>query len=278
MKDALDKAGAFDVHETEPKALRTALRSAVEGGATRVLVAGGDGTLRSAASVLAGTPVELAVLPAGTLNHFAKYLGMPTDPSEAAALASTGAVRTVDVGSVNGRVILNTSSVGAYVTFVRVRNRVETHLAYRAASLIALARVIAHLHTLRVVVDAGGQHQVYSTPLVFVGIGEREIGLPMLGARVPGGRRGLHILVVRGKRRAQLLLRAVAVATRGLHTLPRTSREGIDSFLTDRCLVEMRGGRTRVGIDGEIIRMRVPLHYRIARDALRVVAPPEGAG
>jgi diacylglycerol kinase family enzyme len=59
-----------------------------QSGDRRVLVVGGgDGTLGSAASVLAGTKVALGVLPLGTLNHFAKDLGLPIELDAAMVLS-----------------------------------------------------------------------------------------------------------------------------------------------------------------------------------------------
>ena len=263
----------FDVREVEPARLQSALRSAIAAGARRVAVAGGDGTICAAAAVLARTPVELAVIPAGTLNHFARYLGLPMDLHDAARVAIDGGVRCVDVGSANGHVMLNTSSVGAYVTFVRTRERFERYLPYVVASFIAFVRILIRLRTFRVIVDIDGEPRAYSTPLVFVGVGERELGIPMLGGRIAGGRRGLHVLVVRGKRRTQLLLRGVAIAARGLPTLPRRAQTGIDSFIVDRCRIELPRRRGSVGVDGEIVPMMAPLEYRIAYDALNVVVP-----
>ena len=273
MARALADDGRFDVREVEPARLQSALGSAIQAGATRVVVAGGDGTICAAASVLARTPVQLAVIPAGTLNHFAQYLGLPMDPRDAARIAIDGGVRCVDVGSVNGHVILNTSSVGAYVTFVRTRERFEQYLPYMVASFIAFVRILIRLRTFHVILDIDGKQRVYSTPLVFAGVGERELGIPMLGGRIAGGRRGLHVLVVRGRRRTQLLLRGVAVAARGLPALPRRAQTGIDSFIVDRCRIELPRRRGSVGVDGEIVPMMAPLEYRIAYDALNVVVP-----
>jgi diacylglycerol kinase family enzyme len=269
---ALERDGRFDVHKVDPRRLQDELRAAVDAGAARVLVAGGDGTVRTAATVLAGTPVELAIIPAGTLNHFARHLGVPADPGEAAEIATGGVVRTVDVGYVNGQLILNTSSVGAYVTFVRARERLERRLGYRMASLLAFGRILLHLSTFRVALEIDGKRLVYSTPLAFVGIGERELTLPAMDRWVPEGRRGLHVLVVHGRGRTQLVLRGMAIAARGLPTLPRRSRTGIDSFVVDRCRIEMRRPRGNVGVDGEILPMTAPLDFHLVRDAVRVVS------
>ena len=107
-----------------------------------MVVAGGDGTLASAAAVLAGTGTALAVLPGGTLNHFARDHGIPTELDEALELATAGREAEVDVGYVNDLLFLNTSSVGAYVQFVELRDRLERHLGYRTASILAGLRIL----------------------------------------------------------------------------------------------------------------------------------------
>src|SRR5512134_83990 len=98
---ALDQAGGFCVRQTGAAELPALLSREVAAGTPRVLVAGGDGTLARAATILAGTAVALAVLPGGTLNHFGRDHDIPLDPAEALALAATGPVGTVDVGYVN---------------------------------------------------------------------------------------------------------------------------------------------------------------------------------
>ena len=85
-----------------------AIRKAVDEGATRILVSGGDGTIALASSVLAGTAIALGVIPGGTLNHFAGRLGIPTDPQAAIELALTGQAQPVDVGYVNDQLFINT--------------------------------------------------------------------------------------------------------------------------------------------------------------------------
>src|SRR3954447_9297302 len=75
----------------------TALKRARRGEIDAVVVGGGDGTVRTVAAVLAGTGVPLGILPLGTLNHFAKDLGIPLELDGAAAVIATGSARTIDV-------------------------------------------------------------------------------------------------------------------------------------------------------------------------------------
>ena len=127
---AIEAAGGVEVRKTEPADLAEAITKALDGGARRIIIAGGDGSVAGAASVIAGSDVSLGIVPAGTLNHLAKDLGIPLDLEEAARLAVGGDVITVDVARAGERLFINTSSLGAYVAFVRTRERLEPRLGY----------------------------------------------------------------------------------------------------------------------------------------------------
>ena len=265
--EALRAAGGFDIRPGAPESLDRAVRDAVASGARRVLVAGGDGTIGSAAGVLAGTGIELAILPCGTLNHLAKDLGLPLELDRAASVALNGRAVPVDAAVVNERIFLNTSSVGAYVTFVRARERLERRVGYHIASLIAGARLLVHLPLFSVSLSVEGRICEYLTPLVFIGVGERELKLPMLGARVDGGRTGLHVMVVRRRSGARAVALGLAAAARGVGHVARSP--AMDAFLVDSCRIMPR--THRLSVDGEIVTSTLPLDYRHVPGHLRVV-------
>ena len=270
-RDALDAVGVFDVEACEPGSLDRQIQHAVERGADRVVVAGGDGTVAKAASVLVGQTTALAVVPGGTLNHFAKDYGIPTDHTRAAEVSANGETRTADVATVNGKLFLNTSSVGAYVIFVRTRERLERYLGYRLATIVAGFRLFGRVRPFTVHLELDGAPRQYRSALVFVGVGERELQLPSIGSRAENGRRGLHVIVVRGGTAARLVATGVMAAFGGARGVAR--RALADSFVVDRCRIELRRRRGRVAIDGEIVEMDSPLEYAISRDALRLVVP-----
>jgi diacylglycerol kinase family enzyme len=272
-REALSLAG-FEVEAVEPEKLVDHFRDAVRKGVPRMVVAGGDGTIAAAAAAAARSETELAILPGGTLNHFAKDNGIPTDLGKAAIVAGGDTVVKVDLGYLDDKVFLNTSSIGLYVRFVRVRERLEKRLGYRLASMLAALRMFSDLRMMAVKLELDGKETIYRTPLVFIGVGERELQLPTLGSRVPGGRRGLHVMVVRGRRPARLFALALAAVARGTKDISRTPQ--FDSFIVDRCTIDLNVPSTSVSLDGELHRMSTPLEYRIERDALRLVAaPPE---
>lgn len=273
-REALNKVG-FDLEEAEPSELESRIKKAIDAGAERILVAGGDGTIASAAGLVAKKGVELAILPGGTLNHFAKDHGIPTDLGKAALLAAgEGVVTQADIGYVNDCVFLNTSSIGAYVTFVRDRERFEKRVGYTMGSVAAFVKTLSALRSFAVTLEVEGEKKTYRSSLVFIGVDERELKMPTLGSRVTNGRRGLHVMIVRGRKRARLFslaLAAIAKGTKEAQLLPE-----FEEFLVDSCRIDLNRLTTTVGLDGELKRLNTPLDYRIERDALSlVVAPPE---
>ena len=266
---ALQAVGDFDIHDVPPATLATQVKAAIDAGARRILVAGGDGSIGSAAGAIAGTEIELAILPCGTLNHLARDLSLPLDLEEAACVAKTGHSVPVDSAVVNDRIFLNTSSVGAYVAFVRARERLERRVGYHIGSLVAGLRLLVHMPTFRVALKVEGVTRQYITPLVFVGVGERELRLPTLGSRVAGGKTGLHVMVVRQRSGGRAVALGLAAAARGVEAVSRTP--ALDAFLVDECRIERRS--RSVSLDGEIVQISPPLQYRHVPGQLKVVVP-----
>jgi undecaprenyl-diphosphatase len=143
---------AADIAELLPKAevlqlsedvgVSELLGEAARSGRARALgVAGGDGSVAAAAAVALEHGLPLAVVPAGTLNHFARDLGVATPPEAAAAVVRGEAVR-VDVAEVNGVPFLNTASIGSYPEMVERRDRLSGRMGKWAALTVAAAQVL----------------------------------------------------------------------------------------------------------------------------------------
>jgi len=266
---ALRKVGCFDVRKVAPDEVTQAVERAIAEGAPRVAVAGGDGTVSAAAAAVARSDVELVVIPAGTFNHFALDHGIPTDLDAACAAATSPRVRCADVAWVNDRLFLNTSAVGAYANFVRVRERVEPKTGYWLASAYSMIRTLVRVQPFMIRFEADGVQRSYETPIVFIGVGQRELKLPTLGNRTPDGKSGLHVMIVRGRTRARLLALAFEAAARGTHAISRTPH--LDSYLVPRCTIEQR--HSTVAVDGEVVKMNSPLEYELGARTLRLVVP-----
>lgn len=122
----LFSAAGFDVRITMLRGdddLAHAMTAAIADGVQIVAAGGGDGTINAVVNAIAGHDITLGVLPLGTLNHFAKDLGIPIALEDAARVIIAGHTSHVDVGEVNGRAFLNNSSLGLYPRIVQLRER-----------------------------------------------------------------------------------------------------------------------------------------------------------
>lgn len=96
---AFDLGRPLVVHTTTPESPGDVqAHEANVAGARRVIVIGGDGTVRSVAGALASTGVMMGIIGAGTANLFARNLGLPRRPDAAARVALTGPGRRIDLG------------------------------------------------------------------------------------------------------------------------------------------------------------------------------------
>ncbi|SEP21502.1 bifunctional phosphatase PAP2/diacylglycerol kinase family protein [Trujillonella endophytica] len=134
--------GAEVLELSEDRGVADLLGDAARSGRARALgVAGGDGSVAAAAAVALEHGLPLAVIPAGTLNHFARDVGVETVEQAAEAVARGAAVQ-VDVASLNGTPFLNTASIGSYPEMVRRRDALSGRLGKWAAMTVAAARTL----------------------------------------------------------------------------------------------------------------------------------------
>lgn len=250
--------------------LERALGRARAGELDGIVVGGGDGSVNGAANLLAGTGVPLGVLPLGTLNHFARDVGMPAEPEAAAQVIASSAPRAVDVAEVNGRVFTNNSLLGAYPYMVadRERRRDKHGLGKWTAMTLAFLRMLWRFPRRRLTLCFEGERVPVRTPSLMVGVNEydpRNFAIP----RTHGLDRGeLWVLVARHRHPLGFAWFAFRTIFRGLD-------EGRDFDLVKVKSLEVRARTSRllVATDGELLRLRPPLKYRIRPAELVVLAP-----
>ncbi|MCW2883673.1 MAG: Sphingosine kinaselike protein [Streptosporangiaceae bacterium] len=139
-------------------------------GRAKVLaVAGGDGTVNAGAHAALRHGVPLLAIPAGTLDHFSRALGIDT-VAEALAVFRDGALARVDVGRIQtpgeeDHIFLNTASFGAYTELVDRRERLEARIGKWPALAVAAVRVVRHTQPVEALVN-GDRRYVW---MAFVG-------------------------------------------------------------------------------------------------------------
>jgi diacylglycerol kinase family enzyme len=250
--------------------LLAAAREAAASDTDVVVMAGGDGTVSAGAGGLAGTGKPMGVLPLGTLNHFARDLGIPTLLEDAVRNVAEGIVREVDVGEANDRVFVNNSSLGLYPAAVALRDAwmaqqsMQKWVAMGRAALDTLRRFPVVRLTLRL---PEGSLNV-TTPMVFIGNNRYETKLFSLGQRPALDEGDLFVYLARDAGRFRFL----RLALRALIGRLDDSRD-FQGLCVKEMRVEDRRRVLRVAFDGEVGHVAPPLRYQIRPRALRVIVP-----
>lgn len=272
IQAALAAAGVEAViHRCAGPHLTAAARAAAASGVDAVVAAGGDGTVNAVASALVGGDVPLAVLPLGTLNHFARDLGMPDELAEAARAIAGGTVERVDAGEVNGRTFVNNSSIGLYPLIVRVRDAEQraTGRGKWRAMLTAAWRVLRRFPLVAVHVQTEQGAVLTRTPFVFVGNNAYQISPLALGQRPRLDRGCLSLYTMRCTGRLEMFWLSLRAIFQRLDRI-----EDLETQQVSEIRVELRRRRVRVALDGEVVTLTSPLCYAVRPGALPVVRPP----
>lgn len=252
------------VEAAEVRALNDAIRRT--GDVDAVFIAGGDGTINAALPALIETGLPLAILPTGTANDLARTLAVPPDPADAIALALTGTVRRIDVGTANDHPFCNVAHIGfgarVHGSALAAHKRRWGAFGYA----LTLLSEIRRLRPFSVVITCDGETRKLRTVHVSVGNGVYYGGgVPIAtGAAIDDGR--LDVCVVPPLRGLDLLHALRDLRLGGVTTSPvwRTSARDV--------VLHTRRPR-RVRADGEQV-ARTPVHFTVRPGALRVIAAP----
>lgn len=124
-----------------------------------VIAGGGDGTISAAAKRAWESGKPFGLLPAGTMNLFARTLKIPLDLDEAAEALAAGHIGRSDIASANGRPFLHQFSIGFHREMVAQRNKqpFESRLGKIKASIVAALEVIRRPPSLPVRVRVDGR-------------------------------------------------------------------------------------------------------------------------
>ena len=233
--------GAEVVVLDDPSQLGDELERLARSGVRALGVAGGDGSINSAAAVALDHRLPLAVVPAGTLNHLARDLGVETVDDTIEAIRKGNAIE-VDVARIDGRPFLNTASFGSYTEIVDAREQLQDRLGKWPAVAVAVARVLRHGTSAEVSID-GERQELWA---VFIGNCRYEpAGMaPTWRSRLDDGQLDVRVAdAAHPFSRTRLVL---AAATGRLHRSPV-----FRTWVTTNIHVKSLDGPLRLAHDGE---------------------------
>jgi YegS/Rv2252/BmrU family lipid kinase len=235
-----------------------------------VLAGGGDGTISAAAAALKDRKKALAILPAGTMNLFARSLGIPQALDPALDSFANGEIKPVDVASANGRVFVHQFSIGMHARMVRLRDKMEfrSRLGKIGASARAAYTTMMNPPTMTVSLEIGDAEIVTRT--TGIGVTNNLLGeghLPYAD-HPDGGVLGVYITVAR--QRGELLRFMLNVA-RGKWR----DNQQVEIHEAERVVLKIRSAKAglKCVIDGELSELERETVLAIHPKSLRVLVP-----
>ena len=256
------------IHLTEGRGHAAELaRAAVAAGAPTILAWGGDGTINEIGSVVAGSPVALGIVPAGSGNGFAAELGVPWQPVPAIDVAIHGRDRLVDAGELDGRLFFNIAGIG-FDAVVAEQFNLRTigrrgMVPYIQIGIVETFRYRAS--TYRVMLDG---EELISNALVIAFANGREYGNRIQiapQALVDDGKLEAVVVEDRGA-----LARLWAGRHLAMGTADQATRVVLRSIESARVETD---GDIVYHLDGEVGRTRGSVTVRIRPNALKVRVP-----
>ena len=251
-----------------PAELEATLAAVIDRGPDLLVAGGGDGTISTAARLLAHRDIALGLLPLGTTNNFARTVGIPLTLDDAVATLAGGKVIDVDLGLAGGTAFTNHVGIGLSADLMLAAPRLLKRVIGRTAYPLTALGLLARHRPLRVVVRAGGREHTFVTHQLYVANGGFHAGRPIT-ADTHADDRLLVAYPVGGPGRWGLLRETARNAATG-------HRRTLDQepFLAVGELWVETDRPARVEVDGEPSG-RTPLRIGLDPNALRMMAPAD---
>lgn len=248
---------------------------------TAVVAVGGDGTLNSVAQAAHATGCAMGVVPQGTFNYFARTHGIPTDPAAAVRLLLRTTPTPVQVAGINDRVFLVNASLGLYPDLLEDREAYKARFGRSrwVAFLAGCVTLLRAQRRLRVRIEMGDTVRDVQTLTLFVG--NNRLQLQQLGAEpedtIDGtpGDGSMAALMLRPIGTLSMIGLMLHGALGRLGEAASVERFEFQHMVVKPTLAQGRRG-VKVAFDGEVSRLRAPLHFRVLDTPLYLLAPRRG--
>ncbi len=238
-----------------------------------VIAAGGDGTLNAVVQGLAGSDTALGVLPAGTMNVFARELGIPFDDlPRAFEVIEEGRVREIDLFEANGTPFVQMAGVGFDAMVIEETAWETKKMLGPLAYLLAAVKVLGEKPPRMEVICADGRRE--EGVAVLAGNGALYGGQFKLFHKADNQDRMLDVLVFK-----EAGYKLVLDSLRGLALGNMEIGNSTVTYLQARSIRVAADREVPLQVDGELAgRAREVVIGDENPGRLRVVAPEEPIG
>jgi YegS/Rv2252/BmrU family lipid kinase len=229
-----------------PKAKRApeAVSSAIEAGADLILAWGGDGMVRRCINALGDSGIPLGILPAGTANLFARYLGIEADLPGALRIALHGERRRFDVGRLEGERFAVMAGAGLDAAMIKDSDKLKDRLGRAAYIFGGAANITNEAFGAKVKIDGTLWYEGPASCILVGNIGELFGGIEVFADAEPDdGLLDVGLLTAEGPVQvARAAARAVAGDTHKSPFVRITKAKKLSVKLDRKVRYELDGG------------------------------------
>ena len=263
----MERATRFALYATNTveEARDLAAKFAAEGEPV-VVAAGGDGTLNAVLQGLAGSVTALGVIPAGTMNVFARELGIPYgNLDKAFEVIEANYIREIDLFSVNGSPFMQMAGLGFDASVIEETTWESKKMLGPLAYLLAAVKVLGEKPPTMEVITADGRRE--EGVAVLAGNGTLYGGQFPLFRKANNQDEMLDILVFK-ESDYRLVFDSLTSLVRGGVDLSDSVTHLQSNCFSVRCDREFP-----IQVDGELLGRDTEVHFRPMERRLRVLAP-----
>lgn len=232
-----------------------------------ILGAGGDGTINQIINIMKkkNLDIPLAILPVGTANDFAKYIGMPADIGGACDKILAGKIQEIDLGKANDKYFINVFSFGL---FTDVSHKTPTHLKNTIGKLAYYLNGIKELPSFKKLdIKVTSDEFFYEgNALIFFTFNGRTAGNINISYKSEINDGLLDVIIVKGENIRSTLSSLLAFLK--LEHLEKP--KDIIHFTTSDFTVEYSDSSLESDIDGEV-GPTSPIHISCIENGLKII-------
>lgn len=228
-----------------------------------VVAVGGDGTVNAVANIVTKLALPMGVIPAGTLNHFAKDMGLPIDPIQAAAVIAKQRIAKIDYATINDRAFVNNCNLGGYPETVMQRDKSSLPSKW-LAGVIAAVKVWNQHKRQNFALEVDDNKMRVRAGSLFIGNNSYQLEGVQFTARPKLDQGRLQLVVIKTGRLRHLVSILISFITKRAH-------EKVDIHHAKELTIRSAKTHYNVAIDGEVAKFDMPLSIKIHSKALSVL-------
>lgn len=212
-----------------------------------ILMAGGDGTVDNVVNCMKRLKIDLpiGILPAGTANDFAKFIGMPLNIEAACKQILTSEVKSVDLGKINDKYFINVASAGL---FTNVSQQTDINMKNTIGKLAYYVKGIEQLPNFKKIkIKVNSQNNVFDSDMILMLVFNGQTAGNFKFAYKASADDGmLDVIIIEGGM-VKDIINILIKMFKGEHL---EDVNGIVYFKTDKLIIECNDGIV-TDIDGE---------------------------